>query len=118
MQQVVYVEHCELSSIATQAYLDPETFCSATNFFHDYLQEAIAISALNEGSKGKALFVGKVFSARLALVWVVIACMLSVLVGMTAGIFNGDSSYGLNIGFGMLAVLGWTQMVLAWQIRS
>jgi hypothetical protein len=102
----------------TQAYLHPEHFSSATTFVHDYLRGATDDVGLTGGSGRQAIFIGKAFSARLALLWVIIAFGLSVAIGCAAGSVRGDSAYGLNIGFGMLALLGWTQMVLAWQIRS
>jgi len=88
----------------------------ATTFVYDYLSGMIEGTDLVGGTKVQAIFVGKAFSARLALVWLILAFGLSVAIGFAAGITRRDLAYGLNLGFGMLAVLGWTQMVLAWQI--
>jgi hypothetical protein len=90
----------------------------ATTFVHDYLNGIIEGTDPASGNKMQAVFVGKKFCARKALVWLVIASGLSVVVGFAAGVARKDSSYGLNVGFGVLAVLGWIQMVLAWQICS
>jgi hypothetical protein len=87
-------------------------------FVYAFLEGAIDNTRLTSISKRQAVFVGKAFSATLALVWFVFAFILSVAIGIAAASAKRDLAFGLNLGFCILAVFGLIQMILGWQIRS
>jgi len=71
---------------------------------------------LSTVSTRQAIYLGIAFSAKLAMVWFGVALVASIGVGIVSGYGRNDWNVGLAVGSSMLAVLGPTQMILAWQL--
>ncbi|KAK2591912.1 hypothetical protein QQS21_010386 [Conoideocrella luteorostrata] len=104
----VYIHRSTYSEFLTCSLYVMSHLLPATSFISDHLPGIVAAET-HWPTRSQTLFLRKACSKRAALAWFCAALALSVVVGVSAGIFSSDLKLGLGTGTGLLGVLGGVQ---------